>query len=201
MSCVVSCRKWQLAVDDYTFDLECRPPTPSLDLLTDYLEVKYADVLLKKDSVKALQQQLHQNRLAVAGELVELPPAAVAAPQTLSPAERELLVSELDLRFESDLNAYKDLVQTLYADGMISHHDMLECVLAADVKAEEAAVKQAVPETAAATIQPEGMLQLHGTMMGGDDSICCCMTWGACVQECCWVVQVMDWVPVAVFLG
>jgi hypothetical protein len=33
--------RWAPAEDGWAFDLGVRPPTPALDLLTDYLEVKY----------------------------------------------------------------------------------------------------------------------------------------------------------------
>ena len=33
--------RWEPPADGWVLDLAVRPPTPALDLLTDYLEVKY----------------------------------------------------------------------------------------------------------------------------------------------------------------
>lgn len=141
---------WQLmALDDYSFDLQQRPPTPSFDLITAYLEVKYADVLLRKDAVKTLQRQMAVAALtaggaATASEALETPPASLTAAKTLSPAEREGLTAALDDMLGSgQYKQYKEAVLQLYCDGLVSWGELQQCWAAAQAGEEMAAAEKA----------------------------------------------------------
>ncbi|WIA18449.1 hypothetical protein OEZ85_009908 [Tetradesmus obliquus] len=141
---------WQLmALDDYSFDLQQRPPTPSFDLLTAYMEVKYADVLLRKDAVKTLQRQMAVAALtaggaATASEALETPPASLTAAKTLSPAEREGLTAALDDMLGSgQYKQYKEAVLQLYCDGLVSWGELQQCWAAAQAGEEMAAAEKA----------------------------------------------------------
>jgi hypothetical protein len=127
-----------LTNDGYVFDLALRPPTPTFDLLTDYLEVKYADVLLRKDAVKTLERRLHAAKLTAVGEAGEIPPSAVSAPPQLSAAEREGLVQTLDEMFLAGgidgFKGYRSAVQKLYSEGLISWGELEACWRAAEVR-------------------------------------------------------------------
>jgi len=129
-------RPWQLLQDGYTFDLQQRPPTPTFDLLTSYLEIKYADILLQKDAVQTLNRQMALQTLkssgGLASELLEQPPAALTAAKTLSPEERESLCKPLDdLLGYKQFGRYREVVLQLYSDGLISWDDLQECWAAA----------------------------------------------------------------------
>jgi hypothetical protein len=97
-----------------------------LDLLTSYLEVRYADVLLRKDSVQTLQRQLALRSLQDSGagrlsELLEQPPAALTAGRTLSPQERQAVSDTLDgLLSSKQYEGYRQAVLQLYCDGLIT---------------------------------------------------------------------------------
>lgn len=138
-----------MALDDYSFDLQQRPPTPSFDLLTAYLEVKYADVLLRKDAVKTLQRQMAVAALtaggaATASEALETPPASLTAAKTLSPAEREGLTAALDDMLGSgQCKQYKEAVLQLYCDGLVSWGELQQCWAAAQAGEEMAAAEKA----------------------------------------------------------
>jgi hypothetical protein len=138
-----------MQLDSYTFDLQQRPPTPTFDLLTSYLEVKYADVLLRKDAVKTLQRQMSVTALtaggsATASEALETPPASLTAAKTLSPAEREGLELVLDgMLSEGRYKQYKEAVLQLYCDGLVSWGEMQECWAAAQAGEEMTAAEQA----------------------------------------------------------
>jgi hypothetical protein len=138
-----------MPLDDYTFDLQQRPPTPTFDLLTSYLEVKYADVLLRKDAVKSLQRQLAVAALtsggsATATEVLETPPASLTAAKTLSPAEREGLVMALDEMLGSgQYKQYKDAVLQMYCDGFVSWGELQQCWAAAQAGEDMAAAEKA----------------------------------------------------------
>lgn len=169
-------RPWQLLpLDEYTFNLSVRPPTKTLDHLTSYLEVKYADVLLRKDAVQTLQRQLavhslsddssSHNPAAAGSEAVESPPAALTAGKTLSPAEREGIIQALDDLLERhQYQQYRDVVLQLYCDGLVSWSELQQCWAAAEAGQElEAAEKGPVKfagmwchstATAAAVINP-----------------------------------------------
>ncbi len=131
------CSKWSLADDGYTFDLNTRPPTATLQLLTDYLELKYADALLKRDAVESLRRRTHALNLAALGsEAAELPPLALTRPVTLSAPERHSVTAALDAAFEQDPGgSYKALVEQLYADGLVTADEMAQCCSAADRRA------------------------------------------------------------------
>jgi len=128
-------------VDDYQFDLEHRPPTPTLDLVTDYLEVKYADVLMRRDAVTGAERALAANRLAAAGsEALEARPSAAGrgfGPSSgvvaaMSSDERGAVVARLNALFDTgDWSGYRQSVERLYADGIISHDEMVDCHAAA----------------------------------------------------------------------
>ena len=124
--------------DGYIFDLGVRPPTPTFDLLTDYLEVKYADVLLRKDAVKTLERRFQASKLAASGEAAEMPPAALTATPQLSAAEREGLIQSLDEMFAAGGNdgfkGYRHAVQGLYSEGFISWGELQACWGAAEAK-------------------------------------------------------------------
>jgi hypothetical protein len=138
-----------MALDDYSFDLQQRPPTPSFDLLTAYLEVKYADVLLRKDAVKTLQRQMAVAALtsggsATASEALETPPVSLTAATTLSPAEREGLVAALDeMLGTGQYKQYKEAVLQLYCDGLVSWGELQQCWAAAQAGEEMAAAEKA----------------------------------------------------------
>jgi hypothetical protein len=139
-----------MQLDSYKFDLHQRPPTPTFDLLTSYLEVKYADVLLRKDAVKTLQRQMAVTALtaggsAAASEALETPPASLTAAKTLSPAEREGLELALDgMLSEGRYGQYKEAVLQLYCDGLVSWGELQECWAAAQA-GEEMAAAEAAP--------------------------------------------------------
>lgn len=146
-----SCRRWQLLpLDDYSFDLDVRPHTPTFDLLTAYLEVKYADVLLRKDAVKTLQRQMAVAALTkgstggTASEVLEAPPAALTAAKTLSPAEREGVIQALDdLLGSKQYGQYKEAVLQLYCDGLVSWGELQQCWAAAQAGEELTAAAEA----------------------------------------------------------
>jgi hypothetical protein len=141
-------RPWQVIDDGYTFSIQQRPPTKTLDLLTSYLEVRYADVLLQKDAVQSMQRQLaletFQSSSGLGSELLEQPPAALTAAKTLSPEEREGVSKTLDDLLESkQYGRYRDAVLQLYCDGLVSWEDLQECWAAAQAGEELTAGAQA----------------------------------------------------------
>jgi hypothetical protein len=163
-------RPWELLpLDSYTFDLQQRPPTRALDLLTSYLEVKYADVLLRKDAVKTMQKQLAIDTLTRSGsgstkddlmsEILESPPAALTASRTLSAVERDGIVRVLDgLLQEKQFQQYREAVLQLYCDGLVTWAELQQCWAAAEA-GEELQAAATAPITWAgwsciATIQP-----------------------------------------------
>jgi hypothetical protein len=132
-------RRWALLPDGYTFDLQARPPTRALDLLTGYLEVRYADVLLRQDAVRSMQRALSLQQLqdssrqngagGVSTEVLEQPPAALAAPATLSAAERAAVTDTLDgLLGGKQYERYRQAALQLYTDGLISWGACRVCV-------------------------------------------------------------------------
>lgn len=143
-------RPWQLLDDGYSFDLQTRPPTQTLDLLTSYLEVKYADVLLQKDAVQTINRQLALQTLrnqaggGFASEVLEQPPAALTAAKTLSPSEREAVSKTLDsLLGSKQYGRYREAVLQLYCDGLVSWGQLQECWAAAQAGEELTAAAEA----------------------------------------------------------
>lgn len=134
-------------MDDYTFNLRLRPPTRTLDLLTTYLEVKYADILLWKDAVQTLQRQIAIQNLTQnpnASEALESPPAALTSTKTLSLAEREGITQTLGALLDGHLyRQYRDAVMQLYCDGLVSWDELQQCWAAAEAGEELAAAENA----------------------------------------------------------
>lgn len=110
------------------------------------------DILLKRDSVSTLQRRMYAQRLAASGgEGAELPPSALVAPLTLSPAEREQIVSQLDSALVAgDVEGYRCMAEALYRDGLISATDLLSCLAAASAAVEEAAADRLAADAVAA---------------------------------------------------
>ncbi|GBF98913.1 hypothetical protein Rsub_11705 [Raphidocelis subcapitata] len=157
---------WEPTADGWEFDLAVRPPTPALDLLTDTLEVKYRDLLLKRDAVTTLQRRLHAQRLdASGGEAGELPPLALGVPQRLSAAERAAIVAKLDAALAAgDVRAYRSRACGLYRNGLISAGELDAC-LAAAAAAEGPGAPQQLPESG-----PEARDALYAALRGGRGS-------------------------------
>jgi hypothetical protein len=141
-------RRWQVLDDGYTFDIEQRPPTPAMDLLTSYLEIRYADVLLQKDAVQSLNRQLAlqtlRSRGGLASEVLEAPPTALTAAKTLSAEERESVGRILDeLLGSKQYELYQEAVLQLYSDGLIGWGELQECWAAAQAGEELTAAAEA----------------------------------------------------------
>jgi len=108
----------------YIFDLAVRPPTTTWDLLQDYLQVKYQDVLARKDAVQRVVQ----------GMGVEGPVPL----SRLSPAE----VSELnrqagDLFEKGDVVGYTSLMSRLASHGLLNPSELTQHTQAAQLRAAE----------------------------------------------------------------
>jgi hypothetical protein len=118
-----------------------------LDLLTSYLEVKYADVLLQKDAVQTMHRQLAVQSLqqyGFASEVLEQPPAALTAAKTLSSQEREAVRKTLDeLLGSKEYRQYREAVLQLYCDGLVSWGELQECWGAAQAGEELTAAAEA----------------------------------------------------------
>lgn len=155
-------RPWQLLSDGYSFDLQQRPPTAALDLLSSYLEIRYADVLLQRDAVQTTNRQLALQSLLSGNtssssssgwgsggfitsfsEVVESPPTALTAAKTLSPQEREAVGKTLDDMLSSrQYSGYREAVLQLYCDGLVGWGELQECWAAAQAGEEAAAATE-----------------------------------------------------------
>eukprot|EP00775_Hariotina_reticulata_P007794 gene7794-7991_t len=144
-----------------------RPPTQAFDLLTSYLEVKYADVLLRKDAVKTMQKQLAIDTLTRAdsgftradqvSEVLEAPPAALTSSKTLSAVERDGIVRVLDdLLQEKQYQQYREAVLQLYCDGLVTWAELQQCWAAAEA-GEELQAAATEPVTWAELQQETGL--------------------------------------------
>lgn len=134
--------------DGYTFSIQQRPPTKTLDLLTSYLEVRYADVLLQKDAAQSMQRQLAleslQHSSGLGSELLEQPAAALTAARTLSPEEHEAVSKTLDdLLGGKQYRQYREAVLQLYCDGLVGWGELQECWAAAQAGEELTAAAEA----------------------------------------------------------
>jgi hypothetical protein len=165
-----------LVDDGYTFSIQERPPTKTLDLLTSYLEVRYADVLLQKDAVQSMQRQLAFESLqyssGTGSELLEQPPAALTAPKTLSPEEHAAVSKTLDdLLGSKQYRQYREAVLQLYCDGLVGWGDLQECWAAAQAGEELTAAAEAPVSIAGR--QPSCLLPNAATCAPP----ACCMQW------------------------
>lgn len=115
----------------YTFELSRRPPTPTFDMLVDYLDLKYQDLQLKKAASDSLMTGIMALRVAEGGEQQEADPAAHLAARRLSPLEREELNTRADELFRDNPLEYISFVEGLYGDGLISRGEMSALVAAA----------------------------------------------------------------------
>lgn len=207
---LLPCRRWQLLDDGYVFDIQQRPPTPALDMLTSYLEVKYADVLLRKDAVQTTQRQIalfslqngsdgysyggcNGSSSRMASELLEQPPAALTAAKTLSPAERQAITQTLDDLLDGrQYGRYREAVLQLYCDGLVSWGELQECWAAA----------QAGEELSAAEEGPVDNIAGEELLWGAGDAcfcICCC----CCCESsgCCSMIAIMHVAVAAAAFG
>nr|8A22_Yj Chain Yj, mS115 [Polytomella magna]8APN_Yj Chain Yj, mS115 [Polytomella magna]8APO_Yj Chain Yj, mS115 [Polytomella magna] len=123
----------------YVFSLLQRPPAPTLELLAEYLTVKYQDVIAQRDFVTHIL-----GRMSVLERGGELPAADAAASGTwtggakrrLSPQEIRDINGELNRLFDADLNEYVSLAQRLATENVLSPADLATCLQAARSKAQ-----------------------------------------------------------------
>lgn len=172
--------------DGYVFDLRLRPPTPALDRVTSYLEVRYADVLMRRDAARSLRRHMAAAAVsAVPGEAAETPPAALFAAASLSAAERSAVTSALDeLLGSGQYKQYRDAVLQLYCDGLVSWGELQACWGAAQAGEELAAAERGPPSELtgvlfaaafAAAVQRVGHVCIGEGLVGGMMCVCMCV--------------------------
>lgn len=132
-------RKFRITNDGYVFDLSARPPTRHLSLLLDYLTLKYADVLMKREAAGAVLATV-QPATPYADLVPALGPEAgpgagtrVGAwgPHTLSPAQRKDINEKADRLFEDDPQGYSKYMRELFEAGLLPGAELLRCQRAA----------------------------------------------------------------------
>jgi hypothetical protein len=127
-------KRFQLADDGYSLDLQQRPPTRHLDLLADYLEVKYADALLRRRAVSELAERMEELQWHGEPLLLAEGGGAAGGRRRLSPPEVSELNARADELFEADPAGYIAWVQGLHADGVLGPAEALQCVAAAEAR-------------------------------------------------------------------
>eukprot|EP00201_Polytomella_parva_P013884 CAMPEP_0175068698 /NCGR_PEP_ID=MMETSP0052_2-20121109/17810_1 /TAXON_ID=51329 ORGANISM="Polytomella parva, Strain SAG 63-3" /NCGR_SAMPLE_ID=MMETSP0052_2 /ASSEMBLY_ACC=CAM_ASM_000194 /LENGTH=1205 /DNA_ID=CAMNT_0016335743 /DNA_START=56 /DNA_END=3673 /DNA_ORIENTATION=- len=122
----------------YVFDITQRPPCPTLDLLTEYLTVRYQDVIAQRDFVTHVLSRMSAIEGRGAGEREkgrkgerERGPAQ----RRLSPQEIREVNGELSRLFDEDLDAYVATAQRLASEDIIAPSDLAVCLQAARNKA------------------------------------------------------------------
>jgi hypothetical protein len=141
------------------FDLATRPPTRHLDLLTDYLATRYADVLVQRDVVGSTAAARAAAAAGAEGEAGEVAPLGLVARRTLSAAERDAITSRLgQLLAQGSADGYAGYtgaLADLYSAGLITWGELAACSGAATAKAAEEAAA-AAPAQGASAEQPGG---------------------------------------------
>lgn len=170
------CRPWQFQPDGYVFDLAVRPPSCHLDLLTDYLGLRYADVLLQRSTVDTAAAARGAAAASAEGEAAEVGPLGVVARRCVSAAERGAITARLGQLLEGGAAdgyaGYTAALAELYSAGLITWGELAACSAAATAKAAEEAAAAAA---GAAPAKGSSEEQLGG----------CHSCWVKYVNSCC----------------
>ncbi|GAX79599.1 hypothetical protein CEUSTIGMA_g7040.t1 [Chlamydomonas eustigma] len=146
----------------YTFSLLKQPPTPTLDMLTKYYQLKYMDVLIQKEEAHNLRSS---SNAALSALSAKTSGSSTPSSNQLSPSEVHDINRRASEAFNSiadtaDTGSYSQLMAQLYGQGLISKTDLDEGLLAARLRAAEARVESKKSQIAAL---------LEGTALEGND--------------------------------